>query len=107
MQTTGIKSCFNIDGDHRSSNSKRNGQRIIIVHAITDSDPAMLTSGARVGRKKDFPRRKGGLQQTMESMALGRERAILSIEEAVGDGAGNAWSRGEGRVVVDTLGDGS
>lgn len=69
-----------------------------------------------MGRKKSFPRPKGGLHRKTEIAVLGRERIARRAREVEGcatkkvdegQGAASARSRGESRVGLGTRGDGN
>ena len=77
-------SWLDIDEGHRSANPKGNAQRIIIVHATTKKGSVIARSGARVERRNDFPRQKGGFHLTTESIVIGREMLTRGVEEVDG-----------------------
>lgn len=105
-------SWFTVDGDHRSANSNGDGQRIIIVHAITDDGPVIANGWREGGTRQGFPKPEGWF-----ASEVGKRGKGLREGSGSGRGRGRGRKRGgrqgardvrsgeESRPVLGTLGD--
>lgn len=69
--------CFDIDGDHISENPRGNGQRIIILHAISEDSPVIANEWRASETSEGFP--KAEWRFSSDDMRVPQRKRVICI----------------------------